>query len=149
MGLVQTGYAVVMLLPEDRMLLEDVFDGIQLAPETVSDVMDLLSERAESVHTAVPPAVAESWFGSSESGGHRLATNTTMAHDAIVKEMNALVAGLRGYRENIKLWADDLQQVDHDSTALMRNLELSADCTTAPTFGSAQCTLPVDSEDGA
>lgn len=132
-----------MLLPEDRMLLEGVFDGIQLAPETVSDVMTLLSQRATSVHGAVPPGVAESWFGDSATGGHRLATNTTMAHDAIVAEMTALVAGLRGYRQNIQQWVDDMQEVDQDSTTLMRNIELAADCTTAPTF-DAQCTLPVD-----
>ena len=135
-----------MLPMEDRMLLEDVFRGIQLAPKTIEEIMTMLDAEAETMDSGKPLDVDGSWFGGSSTGGHRLATNTAMAHQAIVDEMKAMVAGLRGYRDNIRLWAQDLTDVDQDSATVMTGFETAAGCVTSPTFDT-QCTLPTEGED--
>lgn len=134
-----------MLPMEDRMLLEDVFHGIRLAPETIDEIMTMLDAEADSVHEGQPAEVDASWFGGSATGGHRLATNTTMAHQAIVEEMKDMVAGLRGYRDNIRLWAQDLTGADQDTATVLTGIETAAACVTSPTFDS-QCALPTEGE---
>jgi hypothetical protein len=135
-----------MLPMEDRMLLQDVFNGIQLAPETIDEIMTMLDAEAQTVDAGQPLDVDGSWFGGSSTGGHRLATNTAMAHQAIVTEMKDMVAGLRGYRDNIKLWAQDMTNVDQDIATVMTGFETAADCVTSPTF-TTQCSLPTEGED--
>lgn len=135
-----------MLPMEDRMLLEDVFRGIQLAPKTIDDIMTMLNAEAETMDAGKPVDVDGAWFGGSSTGGHRLATNTTMAHQAIVDEMKAMIAGLRGYRDNIRLWAEDLTDADQTSATVLTGFETAAGCVTSPTFDT-QCTLPTEGKD--
>lgn len=137
-----------MLPLADRMLLEDVFQGIQLAPETIDDIMAMLSRDATSMSTSrgnVTP-VGEGSFGQSASGSFRLATNATMAHEALRDELLNMVAGLRGYRDAIRSWADDMTTVDTDAVTFNTTVESAAVCVTAPPIDSNQCTLPPEGD---
>lgn len=131
-----------MALPyEDRMLLGDVLVGINLDQATITEIMTMLEQEAETVHDGVPVSVDGQWFGGSPTGAHRLAVNTGMAHDAMREEMAKLVAGLRGYKDNIRRHAEDMDLTDQDTAAVMTGIESSASCVVAPTFQS-QCSLP-------
>lgn len=134
-----------MLPLEDRVLLENTLTGLNVNEDAITQIMSMLGETADDLAANPVPGVGSSWFGSSHTGGHRLATNTSMAHRAVVDEMEKLVAGLRGYRENIKKFADDVTDVDADSAAVMSGIATSTACVATPTFDGGRCSLPSDS----
>lgn len=127
-----------MLPMEDRDLLGEVFTGINLSESLVADVMTMLDESAEEVQAARPRPLDASAYGGSDTGGRRLATNASLARQAIVDEMSALVAGLRGYRANIVAWQQDTLDIDTASAERMRSLEAATECIVA----TAGCSLP-------
>lgn len=79
--------------------------------------------------------------------GHRLATNITMAHQAIVDEMTSMVAGLYGYRDNIRRWAEEMNGVDADSAGVTAGIKAAAACVGSSTF-DAECTAPTQATEG-
>lgn len=135
-----------MLSSEDRDLLGDVFTGINLSESLITDVMSMLDESADEVHAARPGPLNALAYGQSDTGGRRLATNASLARQAIVDEMSALVAGLRGYRANIVAWKQDTLEVDTASADRMASLEAATECIVSPTV-SGQCSLPTTGDD--
>jgi hypothetical protein len=134
-----------MLPLEDRVLLQNTLTGLNVNEDAITQIMSMLGETANDLAAKPVAGVSSSWFGHSHTGGHRLATNTSMAHQAVVEEMEKLVAGLRGYRDNIKKFADDVTDVDADAAAVMAGVETATACVAAPTFDGGQCSLPTDS----
>lgn len=138
-----------MLPLEDRILLQNTLTGLNVNQDVISEIMAMLGETATDLATNPVTGVHGGWFGSSHTGGHRLATNAGLAHQAVVEEMEKLVVGLRGYRDSIKRFADDVAGVDADSAVVMAGLESSTECVAAPTFGRGRCSVPTDSTEGS
>jgi hypothetical protein len=58
------------------------------------------------------------------------------------------VAGLRGYRESMAAFADDVKDTDESNAATMARVQAATTCVASPTFSSPdQCTLPTERGD--
>ena len=132
-----------MLPMEDMVLLNNTLEGMQVDPAVIADIMSLLDARAESLETAGHiAAVPAGWFGDSHTGGYRLATNAAMARDAAVDEFKNMVIGLRAYAQEIKAFRDDVVGTDEAAQAHLTAVQNTADCSSVPTFGAGECTVP-------
>ena len=141
-----------MLPYPDRMLLTHLFsglqaNGIQLAPETVDEVMKMLDQKASSMTLSQGNVteVGHGSFGDSPTGAYRLATNASMAHQALITEITNMVSGLRAYRSAVEAWAQGLTAVDNDTTSFNATVEAATDCVTKPQVAN-QCTVPTGTD---
>ncbi|WP_248580374.1 hypothetical protein [Nocardioides sp. InS609-2] len=138
-----------MLPMEDRVLLNNTLEGLQLDADVIADIMGMLDTRAESLQEARGLApVPAGWFGDSHTGGYRLATNAGMARDAAVEEFDNLIAGLRSYALEIKAIRDDVVGTDEAISDHLVAVTNTADCTAVPTIGAGQCTVPTTNSEG-
>ncbi|MBA3781687.1 MAG: hypothetical protein H0X12_07525 [Nocardioides sp.] len=132
---------------EDRVLLNETLEGLQLDPVVIAGIMEMLDSRAETLTEGRSLApVPAGWFGDSHTGGYRLATNADMARDAAVLEFDNLIVGLRGYAMEIKAIRDDVVGTDEAISDHLVAVTNAADCTSVPTIGAGQCAAPTSTE---
>ena len=116
-----------MLPLEDRVLLQNALVSLSVEEELIAEIMSMLDTSADDLEATPTAAIDGSWFGGSHTGGHRLAANTHLAQQAVEEEMSKLVAALRGYRENIEIFADDVRDTDETIATSMAGIRRSAD----------------------
>ena len=136
-----------MLPIEDRELLTQTMVGLNVDPETIATLMESFDLAAEGLESDPIAPVPDASFGGSYTGGHRLATNAQMAHDAVAEELTKMAAGLRGMAVSLTQFKDDVVTTTEQTQATMRLFQASTECVSAPTFDSGSCSLPTDSED--
>ena len=96
------------MLMADIGLVANAMTALNVDPDIVSEVTQMLMENADGLQGQVVTNVAPSWFGGS-SNAHRIAVNTKMAHQEVEDEFLKLADSLRAYSDAIKLWADDVR----------------------------------------
>lgn len=131
----------------------DVLTTLGLPEAMITSCRDILDEHAQAIHRGRPPTVGGAVFGGSESG-QTLAHHTSVAHQHVVDALENMVAGLRGYAENLDGFAKDLrdrdQQAGVDLTPTRkRELDLSTGCAAGTDYtdqSNATCAAPTGSE---
>lgn len=136
-----------MLPLEDRELLNQTMVGLNIDPETISSLLTSFDKAATGLESDPVAPVQGASFGASHTGGHRLATNVDMAHQAVGEELQRMVAGLREMAASVQQFSNDVQNTTEQAVATLSRIEVATDCVAAPDFSSSQCTLPTESQD--
>lgn len=148
-----------MLTAADVGLVTNVMKGINAPESLIQSITALLTSNSDGlVDTEVVP-VGTGHFGGS-TNGHRLGVNAQMAHQEAVDEFQKLADSLRTYSDAIKLWADDVRDVDGTTNAEMTmraaalaqvndHIDHARDQSASSTMGDGQYTEPPAAGDGA
>ena len=136
-----------MLPLEDRELLTQTMVGLNIDADTIASLLFSFDKAAEGLAADPITQVHSTSFGDSYTGGHRLATNVEMAHQAVADELSRMIAGLRTMGASVEAFGNDMQNTTDQTAATMDMFRASVDCVAAPTFSnSSSCTLPTDDE---
>jgi hypothetical protein len=146
-GSVFRGKGQTMLPLEDRELLTQTMLGLNIDADTIASLLFSFDRAAEGLENDPISRVVSTSFGGSFTGGHRLATNVDMAHEAVAEELSRMVAGLREMGASVQQLSNDVQQTTEQTVATAARIEVATECIAAPTFSSSQCTLPTESQD--
>ena len=122
--------------------------GVLNVPEDViREVMTMLEENADALEERKPGPINGSAFGGS-SWGSQLGLDAGRAQRVASKEILEMVAGLRGYSQNIGKFAEDVTETDAANATTLAGFQAATECVASPTFSSpGQCTLPTDGGD--
>lgn len=101
--------------------------GVSVDDPALQAIVEQLEQDAGSVGSSHPHGVGQGWFGGSTTGGHRLATNASMAHDEAVSAFRELEQGLRLYGDAIRDFAADMHQADETAGTMTASLRQAAD----------------------
>jgi hypothetical protein len=148
-----------MLTAADVGLVTDVMRGINAPEDLIQDIVTLLTTHSDDLGGTTVTAVGPDWFGGSTTG-HRIGVNAQMAHQEAEQEFQKLADSLRAYSDAIKLWADDVRDVDGSTNAEMTTraatlaqvndtIDRARDQSSSRTMGDGQYTEPPAAGDGA
>ena len=140
------------MLMADIGIVANAMTVLNVEPDLVSDITELLLNNSDELNGQVVTKVAAGWFGGS-TNAHRIAVNTTMAHQAVEEEFQKLADSLRQYSEALNQWASEVRDVDATSNAEMTQrqsaleqvnatLDEARDESSTTTMGDGQYTLP-------
>ena len=140
------------MLIADIGLVANAMTALQVEPDVVEKITELLLTNSEELNGQVVTKVSPGWFGGS-TNAHRIGVNTTMAHQAVEEEFQKLADSLRDYSDAITTWANDVRDVDGTSSAEMRQraaaleqvnatLEEARDESSSSNMGDGQYTEP-------
>jgi uncharacterized protein YukE len=108
------------MLIADVGIVANAMTVLQVEPDLVADITELLLRGSEDLDGSVISRVAAGWFGGAETA-HRLGVNAAMAHQSVEEEFQKLADSLRQYSDALHQWADDVRDVDATSgTDLVR-----------------------------
>ena len=132
------------------MLMADIgatLATLNLPEDVIREVMQMLEENASALEQAPLNPIGDSVFGAS-SWGSQLAFDANLAQQEASKEIMQQVAGLRGYRDSMAKFAEDVTATDESNAEAMARMQAATSCVAAPTFSApAQCTLPTEGSD--
>lgn len=102
--------------------------GVEIDRAELQRIVDDLDSKSGKVRESQPDEVDPSWFGGSHTGGHRLATNATMAHTEALEAFQEMAEGLEKYSQVIEEFVKDMGGVDEQAavhnTAIRQAAEL-------------------------
>lgn len=112
-------------------------------------IMSMLDEYADELHSGNVRPVDAGIFGASQTGG-QLGYHADTARRHVAEAVLDMVAGLRGYRDNLGRFAEDVVVQDEDAGArLTAKLPQVEACTSTPDFATpSACELPTNGEEG-
>lgn len=99
------------MLPSDIGIVRAAMTALNAPQDLIDQIVDLLDTNSEDLGGHVVTKPAQGWFGGSDTG-HRIAVNSTMAHQAVEEEFQKLADSLRTYSGAIRTWAEEVQDVD-------------------------------------
>ena len=148
-----------MLTAADVGLVTNVMTGINAPESLIQSIRTLLTTNSDGLGGTKLIPVGTSHFGGS-TNGHRLGVNAQMAHQEAEQEFQKLADSLRAYSDAIKLWADDVRDVDGSTNAEMTTraaalaqvndtIDQARDQSSSSTMGDGQYTEPPAAGDGA
>lgn len=116
----------------------DVLTALGLPEALVQSCRDMLDDNASYIRDGKPPGVGVAVFGGSESGQF-LEHHTSIAHQHVADALQEMVAGLRGYAENLDGFAKALTETDQQAAADLtpsrkRELDMATNSLAAPNF---------------
>jgi hypothetical protein len=116
----------------------DVLTILGLPEALVKSCRDMLEENALSIHDGKPSNVGGAVFGPSPSG-QLLEHDTSVAHQHVADALQQMVAGLRGYADNLDAFAKNVTETDLQAAADLtptrkRELDLATNNLAAPNF---------------
>ncbi len=121
--------------------------ALNVQEDVIRDVMRMLETHATQLEARNVPEINKDAFGQS-SWGAQLGFDAGLAQETVRQEVLDMVAGLRGYSQNLEQFAAEVTETDTDSATTLKSFQLATDCVAAPTFSSpGQCTLPTDGGD--
>lgn len=101
--------------------------GITIDRVELQRIVDDLNSDSGSVRSSKPDEVDPSWFGGSSTGGHRLATNATMAHAEALDAFREMAEGLEQYGQVIEQFVEDIEGIDEQAADHNVALQQAAD----------------------
>ena len=148
-----------MLTAADVGLVTNVMKGINAPESLIQSIRTLLTTNSDDLGGTKLIPVGTSHFGGS-TNGHRLGVNAQMAHQEAEQEFQKLADSLRAYSDAIKLWADDVRDVDGSTNAEMTTraaalaqvndtIDQARDQSSSNTMGDGQYSEPPAAGDGA
>ena len=148
-----------MLTAADVGLVTTALKGINADEDLIAEIVALLNSNSEGLDGATVTAVGPDWFGGATTA-HRIGVNAQMAHQEAEQEFQKLADSLRAYSDAIKLWADEVRDVDGSTNAEMTTraaalaqvndtIDHARDQAASSTMGDGQYTEPPAAGDGA
>lgn len=148
-----------MLTAADVGLVTSVMQGINAPESLIENITALLTANSDGLGGTEVAPVGTDHFGGS-TNGYRLGVNAQMAHQEAVDEFQKLADSLRTYSDAIKLWADEVRDVDGSTNAEMAmraaalaqvndHIDHARDQSASSTMGDGQYTEPPAAGDGA
>jgi hypothetical protein len=123
----------------------DMLGELGLPEDLIEDVRGMLGRNAEDLESNNVGPIGDV-FGGSDAGG-QLTHHSSVAQQHVAKAVLQMAAGLRGYRENLAGFADDVSDTDVSNATALNNIAASTACVAAPSFETNDaCTLPVSAE---
>lgn len=101
--------------------------GVTIDRAELQRIVDDLYSDSDNVRDSKPDQVDPSWFGGSNTGGHRLATNATMAHAEALDAFREMAEGLEQYSQVIEQFVDDMEGIDEQAADHNVALQHAAD----------------------
>lgn len=89
--------------------------GVVIDRAELQRIVDDLDADSGDVRSAKPREIDPAWFGGSNTGGHRLATNATMAHAEALDAFREMAEGLAKYSEVINEFVEDMSGIDEQA----------------------------------
>lgn len=86
--------------------------GVAIDRAELQRIVDELETGSGTVRQEKPDELDPAWFGGSGTGGHRLATNATMAHTEALEAFLEMAEGLAKYGQVIEQFVADMDGVD-------------------------------------
>jgi hypothetical protein len=125
----------------------DMLGELGLPEDLIEDVRGMLGRNAEDLESNnVGPIGAV--FGGSDAGG-QLSHHSSVAQQHVAKAVLQMAAGLRGYRDNLAGFVDDLGDTDVSNATALNGLATSTACVAAPSFHTNNaCPAPTSSAGG-
>jgi hypothetical protein len=119
-----------------------------LPEDLIEEVRTMLAGSAQDLETGNVKPISQGVFGGSDAGG-LLGHHSSVAQQRVAQAVLQMAAGLRGYRDNLAGFVDDLGDTDASSAVALSSLATSTSCVAAPSFGStSSCTLPTATTEG-
>ena len=148
-----------MLTAADVGLVTTALKGLNADEDLIAEIVALLNSNSDGLGDTTVTMVGPDWFGGS-STGHRIGVNAQMAHQEAEQEFQKLADSLRAYGEAIRLWADEVRDVDATSSAEMTmraaalsqvntTLDEARDQSSSSTMGDGHYTEPPAGGDGS
>lgn len=148
-----------MLTAADVGLVTSVMQGINAPESLIENITALLTTNSDGLGGTEVAPVGTDHFGGS-TNGYRLGVNAQMAHQEAVDEFQKLADSLRTYSDAIKLWADEVRDVDGSTNAEMTmraaalaqvndHIDHARDQSASSTMGDGHYTEPPAAGDGA
>ncbi len=109
------------------MIMAEVYGTLKdlnLAEDVIDDVMKMLDENADALETRNVQPISGDVFGPS-GWGSQLGFDAGLAQDVVTKAVIDMVKGLRGYRDGLKTFVDDVKDTDESNAATLKSLEVS------------------------
>ncbi|WP_426246834.1 hypothetical protein [Nocardioides sp. LHG3406-4] len=106
---------------------------LNVPEDVIKEVMTMLEENADALEQRKLNPIAGDAFGASSTGS-QLAFDARLAQKVASKEIIEMVAGLRGYSQNIQKFADDVKDTDESNAATLKAFEAATEKVAQPTF---------------
>ncbi|MBA3780365.1 MAG: hypothetical protein H0X12_00715 [Nocardioides sp.] len=106
----------------------------------------MLEKNATELEANIPEPITGDSFGQS-SWGSQLGFDAGLAQQVVIKEVPEMVAGLRGYTDNLRLFVDDATETDVREADTINKFTAATECVGTPSFSDpGQCQVPTDTE---
>jgi hypothetical protein len=123
----------------------DMLGELGLPDDLIEDVRGMLGRNAQDLESNNVSPIG-SVFGGSDAGA-LLGHHSGVAQRHVAEAVLQMAAGLRGYRDNLADFAEDLGDTDASNATALTSLATSTACVAAPNFeNNNACTLPVSTE---
>ena len=127
---------------DDGMGPVDMLGILGLPEDLIDQVRTMLAGGAHDLESGNVKPIDQGLFGGSDRGallGHHASTAQQHVAEAVLQ----MAAGLRGYRDNLAGFVDDLGDTDAANASVLNGLATSTSCVAAPNFETNDvCTLP-------
>ncbi len=131
------------MLPESITAIADTLQELDVEEATIKQIVDILEESAGDLTKGEPGTLNASHLGGSSSGAE-LGHHTSIAHKHVVKAMEQMVLGLRGYQANVQKFHKDIDFVDEDSGAASTRTTGKVNGVVPTVLQSDACAAPDD-----
>ncbi|GAA1142309.1 hypothetical protein [Nocardioides aquiterrae] len=123
----------------------DMLGVLQLPEDLIDEVRGMLGRNADELEqNNVNPIGAV--FGGSEAGA-QLGHHSSVAQQHVAKAVLQMAAGLRGYRDNLSSFTDNMVDTDVSNATALNGIAESTSCVAAPSFETNNsCSLPLSTE---
>jgi hypothetical protein len=127
---------------DDGMGAVGILTDLGLPEDLIADVRSMLAGSAHDLESGNVKPIDTGVFGGSDQGG-LLGHHSSVAQQHVAKAVLQMAAGLRGYRDNLSGFVDDLGDTDVSNASVLNGLNTSTSCVGAPSFETNNaCTLP-------
>jgi hypothetical protein len=127
----------------------EMLDVLGLPEDLIERVRTMLAGSADDLESGKPKPISTSLFGGSEAGG-QLGHHSSVAQQHVADAVNQMAAGLRGYRDNLSGFVDDMGDTDVSNAVALNTIAQSTACVAAPSFETNNsCTLPTTTTEGS
>jgi len=126
----------------------DMLGELGLPEDLIADVRSMLAGSAHDLESGNVKPISAGVFGGSDAGS-LLGHHSGVAQQHVARAVLQMAAGLRGYRDNLAGFVDDLGDTDASSASALNGLATSTSCVAAPGFATnTACSLPTASQGG-
>ncbi len=144
------------MLPVSIAAVERQLQELDVEEYTIKEIVGILEDSAGDLSNGELGTLNAAHLGGSSSAAE-LGHHTAVAHKHVVKAMEQMVLGLRGYQANVQKFHKDIDFVDEDSGAastrttgkvngVVPTMPQSDACAAPDDFNTNdQCTIPGDS----
>jgi len=145
------------MLPTEVRAVADQLKELDVEESTIKQIVEILEESAGDLKHGQPGTIHTAHLGASARGAE-LGFHTSKAHGHVVKAMEDMALGLRGYQANVQKFHKEIDFVDEDTHAsqtritgkvngVVPTLSQADSCAAPDDFSNDnQCTIPADGE---